>query len=79
MKVVKPRYDPETGKFKSLYEIIGYLIVRGSPEEVFFNYGINEKNQRSFIHTAEVTGTAYRLRAEKLMVILPRFIFSFLP
>ena len=51
VKMVRPQYNPETGKFKGLYETAGFLVVRGSPEEVFFNYGYDkEKSKTLFSH-----------------------------
>ena len=45
--MIRPRYDPETGKFKGLYETFGYLVVRRSCEEMLFNYGYDrEKSKR---------------------------------
>ena len=44
--MVRPKYDPEKGEFKGLYETIGYLIVGGSPEEVFFNYGYDKEKSK---------------------------------
>ena len=44
--MVRPRYDPETGEFKGLYKTIGYLVVRGSPEEVFFDYGYDKEKSK---------------------------------
>ena len=46
MKMVRPCYDPETSEFKRLYETIGYLLVRGSPEEVVFNHGYDEEKSK---------------------------------
>ena len=43
VKMVRPRYDSETGEFKGLYKTVGFLIVRGSPEELFFNYGFDKE------------------------------------
>ena len=44
LKVVRPKYNAETGKFLGLYETVGYSLVRGSSEEVFFNnYGYDKK------------------------------------
>ena len=47
VKMVRPYYDPETGEFKGLYETIGYLVVRGSLEKVFFNYGFDKKKSKA--------------------------------
>ena len=49
--MIRPCYDSETGHFKGLYETIGYVVVRGSPEEVFFNYGYDcEKSKILYLH-----------------------------
>ena len=40
VKMIRPKYNIETGKFLGLYETVGFMVVRGSPEEIFFfNYG----------------------------------------
>ena len=41
--MVKQPYDAKTGEFKRLYETVGFLVVRDSPEEVFLNYSFDEK------------------------------------
>ena len=47
----KPKYDPEKDAFKGLYKTIGYLVVIGSPEEVFSNYGYDhEKSKVLYSH-----------------------------
>ena len=46
VKMVRPRYDPETSEFKGLYKTIGYLVVRGFPEGVFFNYGFDKEKSK---------------------------------
>ena len=43
LKMVKPRYYTETGKFLGLYEKTGYMVIRGSPKEVFLNYGFDKE------------------------------------
>ena len=49
--MVRPRYTNKTGEFKGLWKTINYLVVRGSPEEVFFNYGCDcEKSKILFSH-----------------------------
>ena len=49
--MVRPRYKPETGEFLCYYETIGYLVVRGSPEEVFFNYGFDKEKSKILYST----------------------------
>ena len=46
--MVRPCYDPETDKFCSLHQTVGFLVVRGSPEEVLFNYGFNKEKSKVF-------------------------------
>ena len=46
VKMVRPKYNPETGEFLGLYETVGFMVVRGSPEEVFFNYGYHKEKSR---------------------------------
>ena len=51
--MTRPKYDTSTGEFKGLHETIGVLVVRGAPDEIFFNYVMIKTNPRSFIITAE--------------------------
>ena len=46
VKLYWPRNDQVTGNFQGLYEIIGYIIVRGNPEEHFFDYGFCKENSK---------------------------------
>lgn len=49
--MVHSRYNPEMEEFKGLCATIRYLVVRRSPEEVFFNYGFNkEKSRIIYLH-----------------------------
>ena len=51
VKMVGPKYNPKTGEFLGLYENVGFIVVRGSPEEVFFNYGYDkEKSKVLYAH-----------------------------
>lgn len=36
--MIRPKHNLETGEFQGLYENVGFMIVRRSPDEVFFNY-----------------------------------------
>ena len=45
-KMIRPKYYVETSKFLSLYETVGFMVVRGSPEEVFFNYGYDKDKSK---------------------------------
>lgn len=44
--MVRPRYNHKTGEFLGLFETIGYIVVRGLPEEVFFNYGLDKEKSK---------------------------------
>ena len=46
VKIVRPKYNPETGKFLGLHETVGFMVVRRSPEEVFFNYGYDKEKSK---------------------------------
>ena len=46
LKTARPWYNDETGEFLALYETFGYMVVRGSPEEVFVNYGFDKENSK---------------------------------
>ena len=46
VKIVRPKYNPETGEFLGLYETVRFIVVRGSPEEVFFNYGYDKEKSK---------------------------------
>ena len=46
VRIVRPKCNPETGEFLGLYETVGFMVVRGSPEEVFFNYGYDKDKSK---------------------------------
>ena len=43
VKMVRPKYNTETGEFLGIYETVGYIILRVSPEEVFFNFSFDKE------------------------------------
>ena len=43
VKMVRQPYDAKTGEFKGLYETVGFLVARDSPEEVFLNHGFDKE------------------------------------
>ena len=50
VSMLRPKYNPERGEFLGLYETVVFM-VRGSPEEVFFNYGYDkEKSKVPYAH-----------------------------
>ena len=42
VKMMRPKYNAEVGKFLSIYETVGFMVVRGSPDEVFFSHGYDK-------------------------------------
>ena len=46
VKYFRPRYDRETGKFLGIYETVGFLLVRGDPNEVFLSRKYDSKKSR---------------------------------
>ena len=46
VKMARPKYNPETGEFRGLYETAGFMVVRRSPEEVFFNHGYDKEKPK---------------------------------
>ena len=46
VKIIRPKYNGETGEFLGLYETVGFMVVRGSPDEVFFNYGYGKDKSK---------------------------------
>ena len=46
VKIYRRRYDTVTGTFLGLYETLGYLRVRGNPNEYFFDYGFCKEDSK---------------------------------
>ena len=46
VKIYRPRCDPATGNFLGLYKTLGFIVVRGEPEEHFLDYGYYKKNYK---------------------------------
>ena len=44
--MIRPKYDTNTSQCKGLYETVGFLVARGSPEEFFFNYGYDQNKSK---------------------------------
>ena len=53
MKLIRPRYDPETGNFLRLYETVGFIIVRGDSDKGFSTTVSKNKSQVFHIRTAK--------------------------
>ena len=45
----RPRYDPVTGQFLGLYELLGFIVVKGDPDEHSLDYGFCKEIQRFYI------------------------------
>ena len=48
MKIVRPKYNGGTGEFLGIFETIGYMVVRGFPKKVFFNYQFDKEKSKVF-------------------------------
>ena len=60
VKLYRPRYDQVTGNFQGFYETIGYITVRGDPEEYFFDYGFcKEKSKFLFSYHKKITPSSF--------------------
>ena len=46
IKTYHPRYDPVTGQFLDLYESLGFIVVRGDPDNHFLDYGFGKENSK---------------------------------
>ena len=46
VKMVQPLYNLSNGKFLCLKKRLGYVILRGDAEEVFFLYGLNPETSK---------------------------------
>ena len=46
VRIIRPKYDTSTGQFKGLYKTIGFLVVRGAPDEIFFHYGYDSNKSK---------------------------------
>ena len=46
VKMVRTKYNSETGIFLGLYETVVFVVVKGSPEEVSFNYGYHKDKSK---------------------------------
>ena len=43
-KIIRPKYDVESGKFLGLDETLGYFVVCGDKDECFLDYGYSKEN-----------------------------------
>ena len=45
-KMVRPKYEPTTGRFLGLYKTVSLTVVRGDDDEHFLNYGYDENKSK---------------------------------
>ena len=45
--MIRSKYNAETEEFLDLYETAGIMVVRGSPDKVFFNYGCDKDRSKA--------------------------------
>lgn len=50
-RIIRPKYDHVSGQFLGLVDTLGYLTVRGSEAEYFFDYGFNKENRKVLYST----------------------------
>ena len=92
LRIVRSKYSTNTGEFLDNYETIGFMAVRGSPEEVFFNYWFDQEKSKvlysfykrripNFLPSVEkcLIDISCQSNLEKLNLISMVFISSFCP
>ena len=47
IKMYRPKYNTVTGTFQGLYERLGYIMVRGDPQEHFLDYRYSKQNSKA--------------------------------
>ena len=45
--MIRSKYNAETEELLGLYETVGIMVVRGSPDKVFFNYGCDNNKSKA--------------------------------
>ena len=92
LRIVRSKNSTNTGEFLDNYETIGFMAVRGSPEEVFFNYWFDQEKSKvlysfykrripNFLPSMEqcLIDISCQSNLEKLNLISMVFISSFCP
>ena len=46
VKMFWPKYNPETAEFLASYETVGFLVVRGDAEKIFFKYAFDKEKSK---------------------------------
>ena len=65
-KIIVPLYDVSTGKFLGLDLQLGYIVLRGDPDELFFSYGFNAETLKVlFCSSKERIPNAFKCTAFK--------------
>ena len=73
VKMYVPMYDLATGSFKGIEKIIGYIMVRGDTDEVFFSYGYDKTKSVLLYSTFKQVlpnifqGTSFKKHKEMLL------------
>ena len=50
VRMIRPKYNTSTCEFEGLYKTIGFLVVKGAPDEIFFDYGY-DKNKSKVLYS----------------------------
>ena len=50
-KIIRPKYDVDSGKFLGLDESLGYFVIRGDKDECFLDYGYSKENSNVLYST----------------------------
>ena len=53
VKIMRPKYDVDSGKFLGLDETLDFFIVRGDKNECFFDYGYSKENSNILYSTCK--------------------------
>ena len=51
VKVLRTRYNPNSGEFLGIEYSVGLITVKNDPEEQFFDYGYNKDNSKMLYST----------------------------
>ena len=90
MKYFRPKYDRDPGDFLSIYETIGFLVLRGDPFEAFLSYGYDPSKSKvlylNFRRKIPISSSGTMFNRHKVIVEsavvnldMSRLLFFFLP
>ena len=54
VKILRPKYNISDGQFLGLVETLGYLTVRGDPNDFFLDYGYDKQNSKVLYSTSRM-------------------------